>query len=87
MSATTANTTQSKSSQKTFTLSELAQFDGKNGACGYIAIKGTVYDVTNVQLLKDGKHHGVVPGSDVTGLFVHKQAILNRLTVVGKLAG
>ena len=39
----------------------------------------------NVNLLKGGKHHGVASGYDVSELFVHNQAILNRLKVVGKL--
>jgi predicted heme/steroid binding protein len=86
MSTTKEKTTQTESLSKTFTRAELAKYDGKTGASGYIAINGIVYDVTNFQLLKDGKHHGVVPGNDVSHLFVHKNGILNRLKVVGKLA-
>ncbi len=80
-----ATTIQGDTGYRIFTLEELAQHDGQNGAPGYIAINGNVYDVTNVQLLKDGRHHGVIPGSDVSELFVHNQAILNRLKVIGKL--
>jgi len=72
--------------RQTFTLQELAAFSGKDGAPGYIAINGIVYDVTDFQLLKDGRHHGVVPGNDVSSLFVHNKAILKRLKIVGKLA-
>jgi predicted heme/steroid binding protein len=86
MSTATEKTTQSESVPKTFTHEELANYDGKNGASGFIAINGIVYDVTNFQLLKDGKHHGATPGNDVSHLFVHKNGILNRLKVVGKLA-
>jgi predicted heme/steroid binding protein len=71
--------------RNTFSLKDLAGYDGQNGAPGYIAIRGIVYDVTGVQLLKDGRHHGVTPGNDVTDLFVHNQAILNRLKIVGEL--
>jgi len=71
--------------EKTFTAQELAQYDGQNGTPAYLAIKGIVYDVTKVQLLNDGRHHGVTPGNDVTDLFVHNQAILNRLQVIGTL--
>ncbi|MFZ2948502.1 MAG: cytochrome b5 domain-containing protein [Desulfuromonadaceae bacterium] len=82
--ASTANL--SETAERVFTLQELAQHDGQNGSPAYIAINGDVYDVTKVQLLKDGRHHGVTAGNDVTDLFVHKQAILNRLQIIGKLA-
>jgi predicted heme/steroid binding protein len=78
-------TTQADTEHRNFTLEELARHDGQSGAPGYIAINGNVYDVTNVQLLKDGRHHGVIPGNDVSDLFVHNQAILNRLKIIGKL--
>jgi predicted heme/steroid binding protein len=81
----TATTIQEDTGHRIFTPEELARHDGQNGALGYIAINGNVYDVTNVQLLKDGRHHGVNPGSDVSDLFVHNQAILNRLKIIGKL--
>ena len=70
---------------RTLTLHDLAQHDGQNGAPAYMAINGTVYDVTKVQLLNDGRHHGVTPGNDVTDQFVHNKAILNRLQVIGTL--
>ena len=77
--------TTATSGQKTFTLQELAQHDGQNGTPAYLAINGVVYDVTTVQLLNDGRHHGVTPGNDVTDQFVHNKAILNRLQVIGTL--
>lgn len=67
------------------TRTELNRFDGSNGAPAYIAINGTVYDITGVHLFKDGRHHGVTPGNDVSDLFVHKDAILKRLKIVGTL--
>jgi len=70
---------------KVLTQAELRGYDGTDGAPEYIAIHGIVYDITNVNLLKGGKHHGVASGCDVSELFVHNQAILNRLKVVGKL--
>lgn len=70
---------------RTFTLQELAEHDGQNGNPAYLAINGIVYDVTRVQLLKDGRHHGVMPGNDVSDQFVHNQSILNRLQVIGTL--
>jgi len=71
--------------QRAFTAEELGAFDGANGVPEYIAINGIVYDVSEVQLLKGGRHHGVTGGKDVTDLFVHKKNILNRLKVVGTL--
>jgi predicted heme/steroid binding protein len=85
MSKTLALETQTEAAPKVFTLKELAQHDGQNGAPAYIAINGNVYDVTRVQLLRDGRHHGVTPGNDVSDQFVHNQAILNRLQVIGTL--
>jgi predicted heme/steroid binding protein len=85
MSKSTLHTPGGGSGQKTLTLPELAQYDGQNGNPGYIAINGIIYDVSGVQLLRDGRHHGVLPGSDVTDLFVHNKAILNRLKIVGQL--
>jgi predicted heme/steroid binding protein len=70
---------------QTFTLDELTRFDGRNGAPAYVAIHGKVYDITRVPLFRDGKHHGVTPGNDVTEFFVHKSNILNRLNIVGEL--
>lgn len=34
--------------EKTFTTTELAEFDGRNGHPAYVAVKGVVYDVSNV---------------------------------------
>jgi len=70
---------------KQFTAEELSAFDGRNGGPEYIAIKGIVYDITRVNHLKGGKHHGVTSGKDVTDLFVHKDDILKRVPVVGEL--
>ena len=74
-----------KSEQKIITAAELSTCDGHHGAPEYIAIKGVVYDISGVNLLKGGKHHGVLAGTDVTDLFVHKEAILRRLPIVGEL--
>lgn len=40
--------------KKTFTTTELAEFDGRNGHPAYVAVKGVVYDVSNVPQWKGG---------------------------------
>ena len=52
--------------EKTFTTTELAEFDGRNGHPAYVAVKGVVYDVSNVPQWKGGKHHGNLAGRDLT---------------------
>lgn len=74
---------------KAFTLEELAAFDGKDGNAAYIAIDGTVYDVTNADGWQNGSHEGYSAGADLTDAFAaspHKDALLQTLTPVGTLA-
>ncbi|SCJ95063.1 Predicted heme/steroid binding protein [uncultured Clostridium sp.] len=72
-----------------YTIGQLANFDGTGGQLAYIAISGTVYDVTSIKQWDNGKHHGLKAGKDVTEFFntCHKdeQEILSRLKVVGTL--
>ncbi len=71
-----------------FTLTQLAQYNGKNGAKAYIAISGKVYDVTGVSAWQNGGHQGVKAGADVTTAFAnspHSASTLSGLTVVGTL--
>ena len=42
--------------EKTFTKTQLAKFDGKNGNAAYVAYEGIVYDVSSKWA--NGKHHG-----------------------------
>jgi predicted heme/steroid binding protein len=74
---------------KTFTLDELSQYDGKDGAQAYIAIDGVVDDVTSADGWKEGEHEGYSAGQDLTDAFEsspHKESILNSLEVMGTLA-
>lgn len=70
-----------------YTLLELAQFDGRLGHQGYIAVDGWIYDVTNV--FPEGKHQGIqLAGTDATSVFAsspHSQELLSSLPLVGKL--
>ena len=76
--------------QRNFTLSELAENDGKNGRPAYVAVNGTVYDVTNAASWAAATHFGLTAGRDVTKEFTacHAgQPVLQKLRVVGKMTG
>ncbi len=49
--------------EKTFTKTQLAKFDGKNGNAAYVAYEGIVYDVSSKWA--DGKHHGIKADIDI----------------------
>lgn len=64
----------------TMNASELKAFDGKNGHKAYVALNGYVYDVSNVDEWRGGKHYkGQVAGVDLTpniGLSPHGIGII-----------
>ncbi|WP_036931397.1 cytochrome b5 domain-containing protein [Proteocatella sphenisci] len=75
--------------EKTFTLDELEEYDGKDGAKAYIAVDGVVYDVTDVKPWSGGEHNGYEAGKDLTeeikNVSPHGVSKLEGITVVGKL--
>lgn len=74
----------------TFTLDELAQYDGKNGNDAYVAVDGIVYDVTNAAKWQNGSHYGVQAGTDCTTAISrspHGTSVLDGLPIVGTLVG
>ncbi len=74
--------------QATFTLQELSKYDGKGGNPAYVAVNGTVYDVTNNATWAAATHFGLTAGKDLTNEFASchaGQQILSKLKVVGKL--
>jgi len=66
-----------------FTVTELAKYNGQNGTAAYIAVDGTVYDVST--LFINGQHHGCRAGTDATAEFYdeHSKSILKGYPVVG----
>ena len=74
------------SSQKIFSLKELAQYDGQNGQPAYVAVDGVIYDLTSV--FRSGTHFGYQAGQDLSSAFhqQHSTNILSRYPIVGKLA-
>lgn len=73
---------------KTFTIEELAQYNGKNGNPAYVAVNGIVYEVTNNAAWAAATHFGLSAGNDLTTLFASCHSgsdILSRLSVVGNL--
>lgn len=82
-------TTTETSADKTFTLEELAKYDGQNGNPAYVAVDGVVYDVSNAKNWNKGVHkNGVTAGKDLTnriGSSPHGKSVLSKLPIVGKL--
>lgn len=72
-----------------YTLAQLAEYDGIDGAKAYIAVDGIIYDVTNEDEWDNGMHQGMqLAGTDATAIFAqspHSQAFLDGLTQVGVL--
>ena len=75
---------------RVFTLEELAQYNGQNGAPAYVAVNGVVYNVTDNPLWAGGNHFfGLSAGRDLSNEFAmcHPGAmVLSVLPVVGTLA-
>lgn len=70
------------------TREQLAQYTGQNGQPAYVAVDGTIYDVTNVGPWAGGQHHGNVAGQDLSSAILkapHLKSVLPKLPVVGKL--
>ena len=87
-SSSAASSSSSQANAKTFTLDELAQYDGKNGNDAYVAVDGTVYDVTNESQWQNGNHHGVQAGTDCTTAISHSphgSSVLDGLPIIGTL--
>ncbi len=77
---------------RTFTLEELAEFDGQDGRAAYIAVDGVVYDVTDVPAWQGGTHAdgqfmaGRDYSEEIKDLSPHGTDVLSQATVVGVLS-
>jgi predicted heme/steroid binding protein len=84
-------TTAAGSATRSFTLAQLATFDGKNGQPAYIAVSGIVYDVSAIREWSNGIHAGrFQAGKDYTKEIQsspHGTQALDRAAKVGVLAG
>lgn len=69
--------------QKTFNAAQLASFNGQNGSPAYVAVDGSVYDLSSV--FTSGVHFSHVAGQDLTNAFYsrHAKSVLLRFPVVG----
>ncbi|MBB1062257.1 cytochrome b5 domain-containing protein [Limosilactobacillus fastidiosus] len=75
---------------RTFSAEELAKYNGQDGNPAYVAVEGTVYDVSNIPAWRNGKHHGNLAGHDVSAAIkrsLHMKRVLESLPVVGKFTG
>jgi predicted heme/steroid binding protein len=81
--------TASTITKQDLTIDELKKYDGKNGNPAYVAIDGTIYDVTNVKEWKNGEHkNGLTAGNDLSkeiNSSPHGKDVLKALPVVGRL--
>lgn len=74
--------------EKSFTVTELAKFTGKDGARAYVAYNGIVYDITDEKTWKGGSHKGNDAGIDITdklNKIWHGPKVMKKHPVVGKL--
>ena len=91
----TASTTATSSpnTSRTFTLQELADFDGKDGSPAYVAVEGVVYDVSDSRSWTAGTHGrcnlGATAGQDLSELITqappNMRTLLEAMPVVGTL--
>jgi predicted heme/steroid binding protein len=71
------------------TKDELASYDGRDGRPAYVAVSGTIYNVSASPLWQAGDHQGShQAGGDLTEELKsapHVRAVVERFPVVGRL--
>ena len=86
--AQTVPVTTSVTPPQSWTLEALSKFNGMNGNPAYIAVNGTIYDVTNLGAWTNGVHRGIHAGQDITSFFAsspHSASILKQLPIIGQI--
>jgi predicted heme/steroid binding protein len=83
--------TTAEATEQTFTLEELALYDGLEGRKAYIAVDGVVYDVTAIPQWQDGLHQrrfqaGKDYSQEIRSESPHGLSMLSRAVKVGVLA-
>jgi Predicted heme/steroid binding protein len=76
--------------RRQFTLSELSKYTGRDGNPAYVAVNGTVYDVTGAPAWQGGTHFRLLAGKDLTGEFqgCHSDiSVLKGVPVAGTIIG
>ncbi len=71
------------------TTTELAQNDGREGRPAYVAVSGTIYNVSDSLRWKNGHHEGIhQAGQDLTQALKsapHVRTLIERFPVIGNL--
>jgi predicted heme/steroid binding protein len=74
---------------RTFTLNELAQYNGRKGAPAFVAYRDTVYDVSKSYHWRGGRHWAShQAGADLTAELAaapHDEELLARFPIIGVL--
>jgi len=74
---------------KEYTLKELSEFNGKDGKPAYVAVNGTIYDISSSSMWENGNHFGDhEAGLDLTASLdgaPHGEEVFEKAVVVGKL--
>ena len=71
-----------------YTLSQLALRNGQDRPEVWCAFRGTIYDLTDSRMWRDGKHYEHWAGQDLTNELPqapHDERVFTRFTPVGEL--
>lgn len=72
----------------TYTRSQLALRNGQDKPQIWVALNGTIYEVTESRLWRNGKHYEHWAGQDLTEELIdapHTETVFEKFKVVGKL--
>ncbi|MFH0818586.1 MAG: cytochrome b5 domain-containing protein [Patescibacteria group bacterium] len=74
-----------KTNIQTFTLSDLAKYNGQNNMPAYVAVDGDVYDLSRT--FQSGRHYSHLAGTELTNAFYsyHAKQVLSKYPVIGRL--